>query len=138
MTVVNVKAQIGGKLMLCSPSSSLPIMEYLSNPLRFLCVPRPKSSLVHCRIPLLSITLQGRVTLDPSTAVWSCGSIANFCSRICPAAFTSHSPAIRRSRSRNLCDDAILIVLFYLWKKEGNHQLRNFFSGIVVPTIGGN
>lgn len=60
-----------------SPSSSLPTIEYRSKPLRFRCVPRPKSSFVHCNVPCLPITRHGRVTREPTMAVWSCGSIAN-------------------------------------------------------------
>lgn len=100
------------------PSSSLPIMEYLSKPLRFRWVPNPKSSLVHWRMPLLPITLQGNVTLDPTTAVWSCGSMANFCSRISSVKHRRHKLDIRKSSSKNLYVEVILIVNIWIWNKE--------------------
>lgn len=62
-----------------SPSSSLPTIEYLSKPLRFLWTPRPKSSFVHWIKPDLSMTRHGSVTREPMIAVWSCGSMANLC-----------------------------------------------------------
>lgn len=60
-----------------SPSSSLPTIEYRSKPLKFRWTPSPKSSFVHCMRPVLSITRHGRVTREPTMAVWSCGSMAN-------------------------------------------------------------
>lgn len=80
------------------PSSSLPTIAYRSNPDRFRCWPRPKSSFVHCSTPVLSTTLQGRVTRDPTTAVWSWGSMANFWSLYCanvPIASTRRSHKFR-------------------------------------------
>lgn len=100
------------------PSSSLPIIVYLSKPLKFRCVPSPKSSFVHCRMPVLPITRQGSVTRVPTTVVWSCGSIANFCSSISPID-SVQTLNIRSRRSRNLCCVVISIVAnLYLERKK--------------------
>lgn len=105
------------------PSSSLPIIVYLSKPLKFLCVPNPKSSFVHCKMPLFPITRHGNVTRVPTTVVWSCGSIANFCSWSTSATTNGKTLNIRSRSRRNLCCVVMSIVVIYNWNK------RRYFIG---------
>ena len=86
---------------------------YLSKPLSRRIVPRPNPSRVHCTVaavwPLLT-TRHGKTTVDPRTAVWWVGCVAN----------CSFSSPFEDSWSRKSNPTKKKKFLMIIWKEKKN------------------